>query len=132
MSSPQITKMFGFPSGTVPPSTLQLHRASVAPTGGGSRGSPTDAGSPLLAGPRSASYGWVGPARPPRGDPHAASVPGEDRARRPRLDLGLAGVPRRPRPRRRPERPGRAVRRHRAGGVVTVRRADQHADDGPP
>ena len=30
------------------------------------------------------------------------------------------------------ERARRAVRRHRPGGVVAVRRPDQHADDGPP
>ena len=44
---------------------------------------------------------------------------------------GLGCVPRRQGTGGRAERARRALRRHRPGGVVAVRRADQHADDGP-
>ena len=63
-----------------------------------------------------------------RDDP---GVPGKDRGRRPPLAAGLGGVPAREGSRGRAQRARRPVRRHRAGGVVAVRRADQHAHHGP-
>ena len=54
-----------------------------------------------------------------------------DQARRPGLDAGLDAVRAAEGARGRAEHPDRALRRHRAGRLVAVRRAHQHADDGP-
>ena len=61
--------------------------------------------------------------RPPSSEGRSAST-SETRRR-------LAGVPARQGSGGLAERPRRALRRHRAGGLVAVRRADRDADDGP-
>src|SRR5262245_27124079 len=51
-----------------------------------------------------------------------------DQARRARIESRLDTIRARSSASRGPERTRRSVRRHRAGGVVPIRRQDQHAD----